>query len=1051
MSDDEKKPSQKAPPGRAYEVLTPGEKFGDYQILKCLSYDLMGSFYRVRRAREVEERTIFVLPPLVGDDANFRSRFDWTCSQLKELDHESIFSVRDAGVVKERFTLFSDDFSGQNIADHLEAYAREKAKEQAQEHDDELLVDQQIGLPPSEVKDIIRSVAEALVYAHERKILHLNLNPTNILRAQDGTIKVTGFGLMSMAGKPLFEALVSAGIPPISLGPRRIRINTVDILSPEVRLGKEGNQRSDIYALGLTAYWLLTGRKPVFDYVPPSTYVEGLEPGWDMLIARCLERDPAKRYQSAIAVVRDMNRLSQLHLSPVPEEAGTRETRNILKHIDFIPVPRQIKAKGILYARAFRLGVIGVFSLILSSIVTSFYNVVFSDELGGEGPVAIRVQGEDITPRLTVMVSPQNANIRFAQQNLNFITRDGKLALNVLPGNYRLEIKSPQHITTKKLIEIGDEPQTLAIRLKPDWAAIEITTTPGAIAKATDSNGNVYDLGIADAEGKLSVTERLYTGDYTLSLSREAYKPFTQENFSVASGEEVSEFNFPLEPIPGTLRVRSKPTGANIIVDGEIIGQTNFTAENLPVKEEFFVALEKPGYRKKVLAVQLEPNTRTILDFGDLDQMKGTIIPQLTFDGQPATTEQMNDIQIVVESKSEWWDEKKAFSGAIAESDSMTLEDIPFGDITLTVRHPEYATIERRFQMPDKARFKLPLNMTAKPAIITITPHPPNLDLKLIVNGRDRELTDKLQFALKPNHSYALQLKAPEHIPVSRTVVLSPNEKMTWDATLQPFPGPTKGEAYDIPYAGNIRINWIPAGSFTMGSPLSEASRLPEEGPQTKVELTKPFWMSTHEVTQAQYKAVTKQNPSSFKGDDNPVDSVTWNDAMNFARAINEREAKGGRVPAGYEYRLPTEAEWEYAARAGTKTPFYWGDTANKTNANFKGEYPRDFTSRDLSESEIYGTVPVGKYQANAFGLYDMHGNVREWTLDYFNGRLPGGSQVDWLQSNSNSRRVVRGGGWEDFAIRSRSASRGDGQRESTKSSATGIRLVLGPKMSIPQ
>lgn len=1047
MSDGEKQPAQKPPPGRAYEVLTPGEKFGDYQILKCLSYDLMGSFYRVRRAREVEERTIFVLPPLVGDDVNFRGRFDWMYSQLKGLEHESIFSVRDAGVVKERFTLFSDDFNGQNVADYLEANARAKAKENAQEDHDELLADQQVGLPPDEVRKIVHAVAEALVYAHEHKVLHLNLNPTNILRAEDGSIKVTGFGLMTMAGKPLFEALVSAGIPPISLGPRRIRINTVDILSPETRLGKDGDQRSDIYAFGLTAYWLLTGRKPVFDYEPPSTYVEGLEPGWDMLIAKCLERDPNKRYQNAIAIVRDLNRLSQLHLSPVPEEAGTKETRNILKHIDFIPVPKKIKAKGTAFARAFRLGVIGVFSLIISSIITSFYNVVFSDDLGGDGVVAVRVEG-DKTPRLSIMVSPKNASISFARENLVFITRDGKLALNVLPGNYRLEIKSPQHVTTKKLIEIGDDPQTLAFKLKPDWATVEITTTPGALATAIDKDGNSYDLGAADSEGKLRITEQLYSGKYTLNLSKQAYKPLSQEDFEIASGEDVVEIDLPLEPILGTLRVRSKPTGANIIVDGEIIGQTNFTAEDLPVMEEFFVALDKPGYRRKVLAVELKPNTRTILDFGDLEQMKGTLIPKLTFDGQPATQQQMDETQFIVESKSEWFEEKNVFSGAMAESDSMTLEEIPFGNITLTVKHPLYSTLERKFQMPDKARFKLPLNMTPKPAVITITPHPPNLDLKLIVNGRARELTDGLQFAVKPNQAYELQIEAPEHIPVKRTVKLAPNEKFTWDATLQPFPGPGEGESFIIPYTGEIRINWIPAGSFTMGSTLQEPSRLPEEGPQTQVTLTKPFWISTHEVTQEQYKAVTKDNPSNFKGDDRPVDSVTWRDAMRFAKAINDRESKGGRVPEGYEYRLPTEAEWEYAARAGTDTPFHWGDKANSKNANFKGEYPRDFTSSELDESEVYGSLPVGKFAPNAYGLYDMHGNVREWTVDYFNGRLPGGSKTDWIQPMQNSRRVVRGGGWEDFAIRSRSASRGDGQRENTKSSATGIRLVLGPKLS---
>lgn len=1027
-------------------MLTPGEKFGDYQILKCLSYDLMGSFYRVRKAREREERTMFILPPLVSHDVQYKERFDAACRTLKKVEHGNIFSVRDAQVIKQRYTLFSDDFEGQNIADYAEQQARKRAQEQSAAESDELLADQPVGMDANEVKEIIRALAEALRTAHEHSITHLNLNPTNILRSNEGEIKVIGLGLMQMAGKSLFEKLVSAGIPPISLGARRIRINTVDVLSPEVRLGKEGDHRSDIYALGLTAYWLLTGLKPQFDYQPPSAYVKDLEPGWDMVVARCLERDPEKRYQSAAAVIRDLDRLSQLHLNTVPEEAGTKETKNILRHIDFIPVPKSIEKRGMAMARTFRLGVIGICGLVLTFIAVSFYTLAFSEDGVGDGPVAVRTP-EGKSPRLMINVTPQNASIRFPAENLNFIVRDGRLKLNILPGTYRMEVISPQYKKAKKLVEVTREPQSLNFELKADWATVEIETTPGATAQAIDQKGNIHNLGQADAGGKLLVAETLYTGKYTLRLSKPDFRSFEMVDFEVGGGE-VKKASFPLEPLPGTLRVRSEPRDADIIIDGQVIGQTNMTVEELPVMEPFQVTLRKPGYRDKTLALKLEPNTRTVLDFEQLTRQSGALNPVLKFNGKEATEAELEETQIIIQSKSPWWDTKQVFSGAMAENGILMLKDIPVGEITMRIIHPDFTTVERQFDLPDKGFFKLPLNLVPKPATINIVSHPKGLPLTMTVNGRSRELGSQTTFAVKPYTAYELTLQAPDYQPLSRKIELKPDERFTWDATLQRIPAPEKGQPYTVPYQ-DIAMVWVPAGSFSMGSPLREPSRLPEEGPETTVTISQPFWMGTHEITQEQYLSVMGSNPSNFQGKDKPVESVGWREAMEFAKKINQREKAGGRLPSGYQYRLPTEAEWEYAARAGSSTPFHWGSTASPARGNFKGEYPRDFSSNELDDGDVYGTLPAGNFEPNKWGLYDMHGNVREWCLDYFNARLPGGSHSDWVQTDRNSRRVIRGGGWEDFAIHSRAASRGQGQRETTKSAATGFRLVLGPDVKM--
>lgn len=146
--------------------------------------------------------------------------------------------------------------------------------------------------------------------------------------------------------------------------------------------------------------------------------------------------------------------------------------------------------------------------------------------------------------------------------------------------------------------------------------------------------------------------------------------------------------------------------------------------------------------------------------------------------------------------------------------------------------------------------------------------------------------------------------------------------------------------------------------------------------------------MDKYDVTQAQYQAIMGTNPSNFKGDDLPVEQVSWNDAVEFCRKLS---AKTGR-----EYRLPTEAEWEYAARAGTTTPFAFGDTVTPDIANYDGDYPYGDAPRGTNRQT---TTPVGSLgAANGFGLYDMQGNVWEWCLDYWHdnyGGLVGGAPTD--------------------------------------------------------
>lgn len=201
-----------------------------------------------------------------------------------------------------------------------------------------------------------------------------------------------------------------------------------------------------------------------------------------------------------------------------------------------------------------------------------------------------------------------------------------------------------------------------------------------------------------------------------------------------------------------------------------------------------------------------------------------------------------------------------------------------------------------------------------------------------------------------------------------------------------------------------LNFVWLPPGQFTMGSPDDEQDRRANEGPQTRVTLTRGFFMARCEVTQGEHLAVAGNNPSAFLGDPTrPVEQVTWHEATNYCAKLTQQERAAGRLLAGWAYRLPTEAEWEYACRAGTTNRFYYGDDPNYTRlANYAW----------YSESSSGTTHPVGRKLPNRWGLYDMHGNVWGWCLDWFSGSLPGGNVTDPQGPASGTYRVFRGGSW---------------------------------------
>jgi formylglycine-generating enzyme required for sulfatase activity len=295
----------------------------------------------------------------------------------------------------------------------------------------------------------------------------------------------------------------------------------------------------------------------------------------------------------------------------------------------------------------------------------------------------------------------------------------------------------------------------------------------------------------------------------------------------------------------------------------------------------------------------------------------------------------------------------------------------------------------------------------------------------------------RLAFAASTGSVYRVYQSRDLNLWIPQQILVASEAQMSLDITAD-----QTGSAFyrlaGIPVQPLAQMIWISPGKFVMGSPPNEIGHyLDKEQPQTRVTLTRGYWISRYEVTQAEFEKVMGFNPSLFQGDaQRPVEDVTWDSATEYCAALTALEQQNGHLLAAFEYRLPTEAEWEYAARAGTTTRFSYGD---------------DFGYELLPQYAWYSgnsglwSHPVGQKLPNPWGLYDMHGNVFEWCSDWF-GQLPGRWVADPNGPAGGTDRIIRGGYWDSTSAFCRSASRFHFPPQ-TRISYVGFRVALAEKL----
>ncbi|HVU37513.1 MAG TPA: SUMF1/EgtB/PvdO family nonheme iron enzyme, partial [Opitutales bacterium] len=986
--------------------------------------------------------TLFVFPSLVGRDRAFPERFALHAKKLCALKHPNLLNFTHPLIIHNSYCLVGEAFECLSLPDHLMLLTGSQLSTTDNR--------QAVNLPPAQVTPILEQVLAGLSYAQECKVMHLNLNPTKILRGVRGEVKVYGYHFLAILGQELFEQLVSAGIPPLKLDPNRSFLGTTDILSPEARLRQTLEYRSDIYAIGVDTHWLLTGRKPISPYQPPSQLHPGIEPGWDAFAMRCLQRKPEERYATAAAALADLRNIT--HLTPVAQKqplelllapeapAPAADKKKAAKPPP--PPKKKVKTpKGPRRARkpltlAQRLLFIGLPSLLLVALATFIYVKIETSE-DTAAAVPVRAQpGQSV--RLLLNITPRIALVTIDKSTFN--VSDGKLPISMPKGSYTITIESPPKYarSTLNYTTLNGE-DTLYVKLVPAWAVVDFDTAPGATIEAQPANGPAITLGVADAAGKLRVTKNLGDDTYTFTASKENYSTAKVENQKIEL-TKTYHFDLKIAAEPATVTITTEPPGVTVSMGSHVLGQTPFTTTEIPVDTDVHLTLDKEGYKSVPRRLRVSPNVKVTMDLGSLTAQMGDLNVDFKLGGHPPTPEEARDAKIVIK--------QQAYPATTKH-----IGDMLEGQYAVTFEHPDYETVQQPVTIAFGQTATAAADLRPKPAHVAIHATPA-VPIVVYLNNAPMASSSDGQYALPPGQKVKVRVQAQNFADAEKEFDLGPNQSAAWDVALVVLRPPVLGQDYTVPYL-NLALKWIKPGQYTMGSPGNERNHLASEGPQTTVIIPQGFWAGADEVTQDQYQSIMGENPSDFGKNSPtrgrlPVENVSWLKAREFAQKLTERERTAKRLPEGYEYRLPTEAEWEYFARAGTTTPFSFGDHADPSNGNFKGNYPTGVGSATLSNDSA-GTKPVGSYPPNPWGLYDVHGNVAEWVLDAYKSRLPGDTvTAPAMQAgDGNSQRLHRGGGWSDFARDNRSAWRERGERPEAASNAIGLRLVLAPAVTV--
>jgi formylglycine-generating enzyme required for sulfatase activity/serine/threonine protein kinase len=952
-------------PGSASSLTSPPElaNHPDYELIKELGQGGMGTVYLANNRMMDRLEVLKVISKSLLDRPGALERFQQEIRSAAKLSHPNIVAAHSVLRPGELLVFAMEYVRGQDLA---------------------AVVKQRGPLPAANAAFYIHQVANGLQHAFEKGMVHRDIKPNNLMLAIEGkkhVVKVLDFGLAKATSEKNAETgLTKSGQ----------MLGTPDYVAPEQTLdAHKADIRADIYSLGCTLYFLLSGGPPfqetsLFEILkahherdpkPLNLVRPDLPVELAAVVAKMMAKDPTNRYQTPMEVARALvpffkpgqsvatappgdipqappaaeteyglaastvtSRATPATppLAPAPPTAATVESR-VAKATPVATERSQPSAKP--WFRSNLPVAIGI-AFALPTIAIVLWAAVF------------RVSTADGI--LVVEVNEPNPDVYVDGEKITVTWQNGgvKAEVEAKPGTRNVELKKDGFRVYGQEVTLEDHGRTLLVaRLEPI-----LPKTPPQVPPAVD------------APQRETAEKREPAGGKGASPAAVAGASTPPGESMPAGGRQVK----PRELSPKTPaevdRGQSVLASTDSAEIAEIVGEVapGFTAQ-LPVIPGGVAIVAEHFGRTCVLSTHPLDSVRPCILTSTID-VPTDKKTSLTFD---VSHSRAGDWQVIVLANGE-----HLYDSTVGPTTAQN------GWLAVSVDLTRFASKQVVVELQNKA---------------TGYSHEWGFWDNVKITSREVE-------------------ESQEASPTDAVTAPSTEE----ESLVSSEEGSRAGEERDD-NALKLKLCWCPPGRFRMGSPTNEPERGKNEGP-VNVTLSRGFWLGQFEVTQSQWQSVMgttvkeqRVDQRNGAGPDHPIYHVSHTEAEEFCRKFTESERGARRLPSGWEYRLPTEAQWEYACRAGTTTATAFGNRLGSVDANFAGGAPYNGAA---AGPFLDKTAPVGKYRPNAWGLYDMHGNVWEWCRDgtgglsFFDDVEPLRGGVDPLGPAAAQGRVMRGGSW---------------------------------------
>ncbi|HYC72454.1 MAG TPA: SUMF1/EgtB/PvdO family nonheme iron enzyme [Opitutaceae bacterium] len=938
--------------GATVRGFVPGQKvFNRYTLLRQLGRGGMGVVWRARDESLEQDVAIKMLPEIVANDPVSIRELKRETSRNQQLSHPHILRVFDLVEAGSLCGITMEVAEGGTVS--------QRRLDQPHEH-----------FEVADLREWVRQLCEALDHAHRRaKIVHRDLKPANLMLTAGDELKVTDFGIAASLSESMTRVSKQAGSSGTPL-----------YMSPQQMMGEKPAVTDDIYALGATLFELLTGKPPFYSgnvvlqvqsKTPPSmdqrrrdleVAGEAIPAEWEAAVAACLQKDPAARPQSA----REVSERLGFVPGAAPKASAPQSARSNSSPSASAAAAESRGEPAIGGpSRARFLAGVGL-GLVLATAAAIWFGIVMPERAQAREREA-RVREAEAKRLQAAADSDRSArdnlltSIRLLADNSSALDRS---AYGRRVAEY-VEARRLGHTEVQQAWDSRLASWEAADRLARERAAAE--EEKRRAAQKAEREKREPEQMAKPAELGPELRER--ARDFAVAAL----------SYNLATDASASRLTLLLKYPAEVVREAAKFAA---LADQD--GKRRAMAEALVRESERLQQFDQTLFGDQATADFIHVGRRAL----------GAALVRLNLDGvavpptlaSEGTRFARLDEQAQAIEHADWL---KRMDESLRSAKEVRVPDRgQSGEPSASSRAELAAGFEVQ-PLTDALRAEHGLEAGVVGLLVVGAEGDAQrggLRVGAVITEINRLPVSNIEAgkaALKAGRNLLLCLHQGR---LSYLVV----EVSNGVGTAKAFHGPQVGASWEIPDLG-IGFQPIAAGTFTMGESHGPASR--RESRPTTVTISRPFWMGTTEVTQAQWKAMMGNSPSEFSGDQLPVDSVTWPDAMEFCRKLTVREQAAGRLPEGYVYALPTEAQWEYACRAGT-------------TGTFAGDIDAMGWTADTSRQR---THPVGQKVANAWGLHDMHGNVWEWCADWY-APLPGGSVRDPAGPSSGAKRIARGG-----------------------------------------